>query len=89
MGGEASDMSRELDPKALGLTAGICWGALVVFLELTAYTDYGKRWRELLADIYPGYEASPGDLVWGTTLGFADAFVLGYTFGWLYNRFAE
>ena len=77
-----------VDPRALGLSAGIVWGLVVAFLELTADTDYGERWRLLLADIYPGYSASPGDLVWGTTLGFLDAFLFGYLFGRLYNWLA-
>ena len=28
-------------------------------------------------------------LIWGTVMGFIDAFILGYLFGKLYNRFAE
>ena len=79
-------MSGAIDARALGLTAGIIWGGMVAILELAAGTEYGERWRRLLADLYPGYSPEPGDLVWGTVLGFVDAFVLGYLFGWLYNR---
>ncbi len=82
-------MGDKLDPRALGLSAGIMWGALVAFLELMADTDYGAQWRRLLEDIYPGYSRSPGDLVWGTVLGFADGFFFGYVFGRLYNRLAD
>lgn len=82
-------MSGNVDQRALGLSAGIIWAGVVAFLELTAHTAYGERWRKLLEDIYPGYSREPGDLAWGTVLGFVDAFVLGYLFGWLYNRFAE
>ena len=86
---ETTAMAGKIDARALGLTAGIVWGALVAFLELAAGTRYGEQWRLLLADIYPGYSPEPGDLVWGTVLGFVDAFVLGYLFGWLYNRLAR
>ncbi|ARS90233.1 bacteriophage holin [Natrarchaeobaculum aegyptiacum] len=82
-------MAGRIDPRALGLTAGVFWASLVAVLELAAGTDYGEQWRVLLEDIYPGYSRDPGDLVWGTTLGFVDAFVLGYLFGWLYNRLAR
>ncbi|SDR15553.1 bacteriophage holin [Natronobacterium texcoconense] len=78
-----------VDKRALGLSAGILWAAAVALLELFAGTKYGERWRLLLEDIYPGYSRSPGDLVWGTVLGFADAFAFGYLFGWLYNRLAR
>lgn len=83
-----TESAAPVDPRALGLSAGIVWGGIVAFLELTADTEYGERWRILLADIYPGYSATPGDLAWGTTLGFLDAFLLGYLFGRLYNWLA-
>ncbi|WP_119819619.1 bacteriophage holin [Halalkaliarchaeum desulfuricum] len=82
-------MAAKVDARALGLTAGIIWGTAVAFLELMAGTEYGERWRRLLADLYPGYSPKPGDLVWGTVLGFTDAYILGYLFGRLYNRLAE
>ena len=86
---EPSQSTGKVDARALGLSAGILWGSAVAFLELAAGTDYGERWRLLLADLYPGYSHEPGNLVWGTVLGFIDAFVLGYLFGRLYNRLAE
>lgn len=78
-------MAGTVDARALGLAAGIIWAAAVAFLELAAGTRYGERWRLLLADLYPGYSPDPGDLVWGTVLGFVDAYILGYLFGRLYN----
>ncbi|TYL36564.1 hypothetical protein CV102_21145 [Natronococcus pandeyae] len=86
---EAMETTGKVDADALGLSAGIIWGAVVAFLELAAGTKYGERWRLLLADLYPGYSHEPGDLVWGTVLGFIDAYILGYLFGRLYNRLAE
>ncbi|MCU4924936.1 bacteriophage holin [Halobacteria archaeon AArc-dxtr1] len=82
-------MAGKVDTRALALTTGIIWGTLVAFLELLAGTEYGERWRVLLEDIYPGYSREPGDLIWGTVLGFIDAFVLGYIFGRVYNRLAD
>ena len=32
-----------VDAGALGLTAGIIWGAVIAFLELAAGTNYGER----------------------------------------------
>ncbi|MDG5761990.1 bacteriophage holin [Natronococcus sp. A-GB1] len=86
---ETTELTGKVDARALGLSAGIIWGTAVAFLELAAGTKYGERWRLLLADLYPGYSPEPGDLVWGTVLGFVDAFVIGYLFGRLYNRLAE
>lgn len=82
-------MSKGIDTRAFALTAGIIWATAVAFLELAAGTEYGERWRLLLADLYPGYSPEPGDLLWGTILGFLDAFILGYLFGWLYNRLSS
>lgn len=82
-------MSGPIDSRALGLAAGALWATMVALLELTADTEWGERWRLLLANIYPGYSREPGDLVWGPALGFVDAYLLGYLFGRLYNRFAE
>lgn len=82
-------MSNRADPRAAGLAAGLLWGGLVAVLELTASTDYGERFRLLLADIYPGYSSEPGDLVWGTAIGFLDGFLAGYLYAKLYNRFAR
>lgn len=73
-----------VDSRALGLAAGVLWAVTVAVLELTAHTEYGERWRMLLEDIYPWYDREPGDLLWGPTVGFVDAFA----FGELYNRFA-
>lgn len=86
---ERPSMADNIDPRAFGLAAGIMWAALVAFLELTAHTEYGEEWRTLLEDIYPRYSRDPGDLLWGTSLGFADAFVGGYLFAWLYNRLSR
>ena len=82
-------MSRRSDPRAAGLAAGVLWGGLVAVLELTAGTSYGQRFRELLADIYPGYSSEPGDLLWGTALGFIDGFLAGYLYARLYNSFSR
>ena len=78
-------MAGSIDVRALGLATGIVWGGMVTLLELTADTDWGERWRVLLEDLYPGYSRTPGDLVWGTTMGFFDGVLVGATFGWLYN----
>jgi hypothetical protein len=82
-------MSGSIDTRALGLASGIFWGLVVALLEVTAETGYGERWRLLLEDVYPGYDRTPGDLVWGTAVAFADGLAFGATFGWLYNRLAD
>jgi len=87
--GAVTEETNPVDAHALGLSAGLIWGTAVAFLELAAGTTYGERWRLLLADLYPGYSHRPGDLAWGTLLGFVDAYLLGYVFGRLYNRLSR
>lgn len=87
--GRRADRSSRIDVHALGLAGGTVWGLAVVFLELTARTDYAERWRLLLEDIYPGYDRTPGDLLGGPLVGFVDGYLACVVFGWLYNSFAD
>lgn len=85
---QRTPMSTRLDSTAFGLACGIIWAGTVGFLELAASTGWGARWRSLLADVYPGYDRSPGDFLWGVLLGFLDGFLWGYSFAVIYNRLA-
>ena len=51
--------------------------------------DYGKGFLEVMASVYPGYDAtgSFGELIVGTLYGLVDGAVCGAIFAWVYNRF--
>ncbi len=81
----------KLNIRALGLGFGIFWGGAILFVGIAnlIWPDYGVACLELVASIYPGYDAtgSVGQVVIGTLYGLIDGFVGGMIFGWLYNLF--
>lgn len=80
----------KLDPKAFGLTCGILWGAGLFSLTWWIMAFEGPSPKPTgLSRLYRGYKISPAGSVIGLVWGFADAFVGGLTFAWLYNRLAR
>ena len=79
-----------LNPKALAYAgAALCGGSvLLVGLANLSWPDYGREFLELLASIYPGYtaERSIESVMIGTGYALVKGAVLGWVFGWLYNR---
>lgn len=76
-----------LNPKNLGLAAGIFWAVSMFVMTIAAiYTSYGVAWLELMASIYPGYTISWSGSIIGLIYGFLDGFVGLYILGWLYNK---
>jgi hypothetical protein len=82
----ANQPSRQVDGRALGVAMGLLWSGAIVVLGITARVGWGDDWRELLADVYLGYDSTSKGLVVGSFWAFADAFVGAYTLAWLYNR---
>ena len=76
-----------LNPKKLGLAAGILWGGSMFILTIICiYTGYATQWAHLMSDIYLGYTISwPGSVI-GLLYGFIDGFIGLFIFGWLYNK---
>lgn len=79
----------KLNLKALALTAGTMW-ALAILITGVAnliWSGYGTTFLQLLASIYPGYDAtrSIGAVIVGTLYALVDGAVFGLVFGWLYN----
>ena len=74
---------------ALGLTAGILWGAaiLVVGVANLVWPSYGRAFLELLASVYSGYRPGSGlaSVITGAPYGLVDGAIGGAVFGWLYN----
>ena len=74
----------KLDPFALGLAIGLLWAIAVAFLGIVSRFGWGEGWRDLLSDLYLGYEEHAAV---GVAWGLLDGFVGGYLLGWLYNAF--
>lgn len=76
-----------VDLAAIGTATGVWWALAVVLLGVTARWGWGDRWRDLLSDVYRGYDSTPGGLVVGAIWAFVDGFVAASSLAWLYNRF--
>lgn len=66
---------------------GLLWAGAVVVLGLLARQGWGEEWRDMLSDVYLGYDSTRNGLAIGAIWGFVDAFVGAYLLAWLYNRF--
>jgi hypothetical protein len=81
-----------LNVKAFALTAGILWAAAVLLTGLAnlIWPDYGTAFLQIMASLYPGYDATPsfGAVIIGTLYALVDGAIAGFVFAWLYNVFA-
>jgi hypothetical protein len=82
----------KLNVKALAFTAGILWGLVVLLVGLAnlIWSGYGGGFLQMMASIYPGYQAtaSIGEVIVGTLYALVDGGICGLGFAWLYNLFA-
>ncbi len=82
----------KINLKALSLTLAIGWGGsvFVVGTGNLIWPTYGSAFLELVASIYPGYQATSsfGEVIVGTLYGTVDGFIGGLILGWLYNLLA-
>lgn len=80
----------KLDPKALGLSAGLLFGTLIFALTLRkALMGIPGEHLALLGGFFPGYRMSVGGAFIGLIGGFVSAFVGAWVLGWLYNKFSS
>jgi len=81
----------KLNLKALALTAGLVWAGTVLMVGVTnlIWPGYGNTFLQLVASIYPGYDAtgSVGSVIVGTLYALVDGAIFGLVVGWLYNLF--
>ena len=81
-----------LDLKALTITAAIVWAGAVFIVGVTnaIWPEYGKAFLNLVASIYPGFDATGtvADALVGSGYALVDAAIVGFVFGWLYNLIA-
>ncbi len=79
--------THAVNERALGLALGTVWAIVVAALVPLSRIGWGEAWRELLADVYVGYDDTARGTFVGISWGFLDGLVLGTALGWLYNRF--
>jgi len=85
------EVIMKVNVKALGFTIALLWGGIVFLVGLgnLAFSGYGSAFLEVVASIYPGYQATPsiGDVLVGTLYALLDGFIGGLIAGWLYSLF--
>ena len=78
---------NKLNLKAFGLASGILWGGGLLFMGLTALVcSWAQPFVDVLSVMYVGYAAGIVGALIGAVWGFADAFIGGFIFAWLYNK---
>lgn len=79
----------KLNIKAFMLTSCILWTACVLIVGIANLVckGYGSMFLQLVASIYPGYDASPtiGSVIVGALYALVDGAIAGLVFAWLYN----
>lgn len=78
-----------LNIRAFMLTFAILWAAAVLLTGIANLfsSEYGTMFLQLMASIYPGYDASRtfGSVIVGTLYALVDGAICGLVFAWLYN----
>lgn len=81
-----------LKPAAAAIAGAVAFGALVLIVSVAnlAIPEYGTSFLEVLASVYPGYEAQSSIAGAGlvTVYALIDGAILGFLVAWVYNRFA-
>ncbi len=81
---------NKLDPKACGLAFGVLWAGGVVIMGVAALvSSWAQPFVDVLSVMYVGYSASVIGILIGAVWGFLDAFIGGWVFAWLYNKFLK
>jgi hypothetical protein len=77
----------KLNIRAFALACGLIWGVGLFALTWWVIAFEGTTDETgLLGHVYRGYSVSPLGSLIGMLWGFADGFVGGALFAWLYNR---
>lgn len=82
------DMVVKLNPKALGISAGIIGGVVAFLMTLFAVaTGYDTAAMLIYASFHPGYSISIVGAFVGLVYSFVCWLVVGYVLALLYNKF--
>ena len=81
---------NKLNAKACGLAFGILWSGAVLLMGILAnFSEWAVPFVKVLSVMYIGYSTAIVGLLIGAAWGFVDAFIGGFLFAWLYNKFAK
>jgi len=84
-------MNAKLNTTAMAIAMGLLWGGgtLAVALVQLVSPGYGQALMQVMASIYPGFNASGGilDGLVGAGYALVDGAIGGWLLAWLYNRF--
>jgi len=79
----------KLNIKTFMLTSCILWTACVFIMGIAnlIWSGYGTMFLQLVASIYPGYDASAtiGSVIVAALYAAVDGAIFGFVFAWLYN----
>jgi len=83
-------MKNNLDVKALALTIGIVWAAVLFLITIVSQaTGYGIEFLRSISSLYPGFEISIKGAFIGAIYGFVDGFLGTYVIAWVYKKLAK
>jgi len=78
----------KLDPLALGYSAAILGGLIMLVLSIVGLLGYGAEAVDIMRAYHIWYSLSPAGIVLGVIEGAIACFVGGYLIAYFYNRFA-
>ena len=78
----------KLSVRAFALASGIIWGlGLLLVVLLAMLSDgYGEAFLRVISSVYVGVVVSAKGALLALLWGFADGFICGAVFAWLYNK---
>ncbi len=84
-------MAMKCDIKAMGLSFGILWSLLILFVGWIGmlWPGYGSAFVASIGSIYPGYQATFVGAIVGGILALLDGAFAGAFFAYIYNYFAK
>lgn len=81
--------AKQFNPTGLGLALGLLWAGGVAAIGILSRRGLATDIRELIGDIYVGYDETSRGILIGTLWAFGDALLGGMILGWLYNELAR
>ncbi len=78
-----------INAKALGLSLGIVWSALIFLSAIVAMFGWADEIVRVFGSLYIGYAPTVIGAIIGAVWAFVDAFIGGVLIAWLYNKFAK
>jgi hypothetical protein len=80
---------KQLNPNAIGLSAGILSGVCMLIMGVLAIFGVYMEAFELMKVWHIWFDATVLGVIAGVIEAFVLSYVGGYLFGWLYNAFSK